>query len=1143
MATLDELDIKITVNSGDSKSEIKSLESEFTKLGGILKQSVKTNSSVTSSFSSISSGIRRFTAFLTSAVHLCGKWFNESNDYVEALNLFRVSMGGAADEAEKFANSVSNLMGIDLKEWMNYQGSFNQILEGFGIADDKAAMMSQQLTQLSYDLSSYANIPVENAFKKIQSGISGQIKGLKEFGLNLSVAQLRETALAHGIELSTAKMTEGQKAMLRYVTLMEKSINIQGDMARTIITPANSMRILTAQMTQLKRALGNIVSVLVVDFIPYVQLAVVWLTELANKIADYFGYELPEIDYTGIESASYWSNDLDDSLSDATDSAKKLKKTLLGFDEINKLNDPTSSATSNLLGGGLPTDLGLDMPTYDFLKGIQLPDFDSVKKPLKEILSYVGAIATGIASWNISKTLLRGLERLKELKSKGFTFNFSILGASKFLGDLKILQEFIYDFLGNGPTWHNVAGMIGEFAGLISDAFLIFGEIKTAGAFAVIQGISEVISAIADMTENGINWDNATLAIRGLSNLAMGISLLKGNFKAAAIFSIVSGLTTVIRELKNVWEAVKSGDWSGVDKVALATGAIQALGGIITAISLLKKVKDKAKVTEAVPALKEISQTTDELSNTVKGVSNSTTSLSNATSSLTTKLSSLVKNLGLGLVALAELAAAAILVVGAVWVVGKELEQVGIAWQPVIENGKNILIAMGLGVVVLASVGLVTGLLGTAGTSLIVSLGLGIVVLAEIGVASALFLGEIWIIGESLNAISVAWSPILNNGETVKSAILIGTSLLIGVGAATAALGVASIASVGLLPFAIAVGTGVLIELGSSFILFIYNLETVANSLSYKLYPSLLLLNAKLPELTRNMKNFTSFMEGFVSQVASYSKSTFIMSFGTTVTNIISSFTKEPISSLANDVNKQYNQAKLLNENLIIANPELKTAIGLIKQYYAFLEELEILTGKSNNISLAKGMFVSMKEVGKNLVTGFVSGIVSQNGFLSNAVKSVLKDSLSVYDGYNYGYEFGRNIAFGISNAIRSSSFPELRSYITSDNNGLSSVKIRAYATGGFPDTSQLFMAREAGPELVGTIGNKSAVVNNDQIVASVEGGVYRGVRDALSENGNTSNGDNRPIYIIIDSKDINNGFVNWHNNQVKVNGRSPLNV
>lgn len=407
MATLDELDIKITVNSGDSKSEIKSLESEFTKLGGILKQSVKTNSSVTSSFSSISSGIRRFTAFLTSAVHLCGKWFNESNDYVEALNLFRVSMGGAADEAEKFANSISNLMGIDLKEWMNYQGSFNQILEGFGIADDKAAMMSQQLTQLSYDLSSYANIPVENAFKKIQSGISGQIKGLKEFGLNLSVAQLRETALAHGIELSTAKMTEGQKAMLRYVTLMEKSINIQGDMARTIITPANSMRILTAQMTQLKRALGNIVSVLVVDFIPYVQLAVVWLTELANKIADYFGYELPEIDYTGIESASYWSNDLDDSLSDATDSAKKLKKTLLGFDEINKLNDPTSSATSNLLGGGLPTDLGLDMPTYDFLKGIQLPDFDSVKEKLKDILWYIGAIGAGIATFSAGMGLTK----------------------------------------------------------------------------------------------------------------------------------------------------------------------------------------------------------------------------------------------------------------------------------------------------------------------------------------------------------------------------------------------------------------------------------------------------------------------------------------------------------------------------------------------------------------------------------------------------------------------------------------------------------------------------------------------------------------------------------------------------------------
>lgn len=52
--------------------------------------------------------------------------------------------------------------------------------------------------------------------------------------------------------------------------------------------------------------------------------------------------------------------------------------------------------------------------------------------------------------------------------------------------------------------------------------------------------------------------------------------------------------------------------------------------------------------------------------------------------------------------------------------------------------------------------------------------------------------------------------------------------------------------------------------------------------------------------------------------------------------------------------------------------------------------------------------------------------------------------------------------------------------------------KIQGYAGGGEPNEGQLFYARERGPELVGTIGGHTAVMNNDQIVASVSAGVAR---------------------------------------------------
>ena len=64
--------------------------------------------------------------------------------------------------------------------------------------------------------------------------------------------------------------------------------------------------------------------------------------------------------------------------------------------------------------------------------------------------------------------------------------------------------------------------------------------------------------------------------------------------------------------------------------------------------------------------------------------------------------------------------------------------------------------------------------------------------------------------------------------------------------------------------------------------------------------------------------------------------------------------------------------------------------------------------------------------------------------------------------------------------------------------------RIPTFAQGGYPTEGQMFVAREAGPELVGNIGGRSAVVNNDQIVSAVSQGVYQAVMQANSQsNGN----------------------------------------
>ena len=65
---------------------------------------------------------------------------------------------------------------------------------------------------------------------------------------------------------------------------------------------------------------------------------------------------------------------------------------------------------------------------------------------------------------------------------------------------------------------------------------------------------------------------------------------------------------------------------------------------------------------------------------------------------------------------------------------------------------------------------------------------------------------------------------------------------------------------------------------------------------------------------------------------------------------------------------------------------------------------------------------------------------------------------------------------------------------------GLPHLAIDWYAQGGFPDSGDLFIAREAGPELVGTMGNRSVVANNTQIIEGIAQASYNGMRRALEE-------------------------------------------
>lgn len=437
-----------------------------------------------------------------------------SNEYQENLNLFTVAMGTGTEAAYEYAQAVSEAVGIDPAEWMRNQGVFNTLIGGFGVAADRAEIMSKNLTQLGYDLSSFYNINTADALQKIQSGISGELEPLRRLGYDLSVTRLQQEALNLGITKSVNAMTQAEKAQLRYYAIMTQVTEAQGDMARTLESPANQLRILQAQVTMAARAFGNIFIPILNAVLPYLIAVAKMIRIVSAAIASLFGFKLTEIDYgsvtKGIGGAASAGNDLADANGRAGKAAKKAakeqkkyNKQLLGFDRINNLTKPDDKNRGGAGGGGgggggvggLGGGLDFDLPQYDFLAGLEnyldekhplIKKFgDWVAKHIKGVMSTLAAAVAGligVISWvKLAKfaKVMRGLFGSGWLKTAGTIFG-TIAGAV-----LALLAAV--DMLKNGITKGNVLQYligIGIVAGTIALAFT-----PMAGAIALVVGL------------------------------------------------------------------------------------------------------------------------------------------------------------------------------------------------------------------------------------------------------------------------------------------------------------------------------------------------------------------------------------------------------------------------------------------------------------------------------------------------------------------------------------------------------------------------------------------------------------------------------------------------------------------------------
>lgn len=508
--------------------------------------------------------------------HFIAQAVTESNKYQEDLNLFTVALGQYAAEAQNYAEKVSDVMGIDPAQWLRNQGVFNTLLTGFGDTAERAQLMSQNLTQLGYDISSFFNISIEDAMQKLQSGISGELEPLRRLGYDLSQARLEQTALNLGIKESVANMTQAEKAELRYYAIMTQVTTAQGDMARTLEAPANQLRILQAQLTQAARAIGNIFIPALNAILPYAIAVVQVIREIADALANLAGFKLTDVDYSGVNNAAVGAGSLADNLDDAAGAAKKLKQYTAGFDELNVFAPNTGSGSGAGAGGAGGFDF--DLPTYDFLGDAVQTRIGEIKKMIEDTLAEITTIVSGFMLAVGAILVVTGV-------NIPLGVGLMAAGAVGLAATVGLNWTAMSSELAS--TLALITGVVGGFLLALGAIMAFSGANLPLGIALMALGGASLVSAAV------INWHNSdrhlTDALTTLTGVLAGASLAVGAMLAftgvatgLGIALMAVGAVTLVSAAALNWNSIPDALASPLSRVGLlVSGATLALGAIL----------------------------------------------------------------------------------------------------------------------------------------------------------------------------------------------------------------------------------------------------------------------------------------------------------------------------------------------------------------------------------------------------------------------------------------------------------------------------------------------------------------------------------------------------------------------------------
>lgn len=475
-----------------------------------------------------------------------GDMSKKVNDFAQdSIRQFGMSELTLKQTASRF-QAMGTAMGIDSSLIKKANEFLNKQTDGYIGLSDSMADVSLNLTKLTADMASLYDVDQDVVSQDLAAIFTGQTRPLRDYGLDLTQATLKEWAMKQGLDSDIESMSQAEKTMLRYQYVLANTQTAQGDFARTADSWANQIRILKQSFEQLGSVIGG---ALINAFKPFVKalnsvllVVISFVTKVTNALGAIFGWKYEDSGAglaDNFSDAAESADDVADSTGQAAKNIDKMNKGIRQFDELKLIttNDGSGKKGSGGSGGGASGGAsgGKLVKTDTIFK-----NYESDIKNLKQLGKYISdALSKAMESINWDKIY----SKAKNF-GKGLADFLNGLINPRLFGNVGktiagALNTAIYATLSFGQTfdWSNLGKSLAEG---INKFFQTFDFKALAEDINVwVQGVYKTIKT---MIEN-IKWSDVWKGVKDfLSNIDIEtVEILLGAFALKLAGKLLTG--------------------------------------------------------------------------------------------------------------------------------------------------------------------------------------------------------------------------------------------------------------------------------------------------------------------------------------------------------------------------------------------------------------------------------------------------------------------------------------------------------------------------------------------------------------------------------------------------------------------------